>query len=120
MTLQPIQTFVHFDPRDPAFLGLARAARRIAVLLGSSKVQASQEIRGCLDDLLGGVYALVFATKEQYAHRVSKPPEDDKILIRANQPAEGQARTDGKWCMLRGWKKSRRFWQPSASRSPWK
>lgn len=65
--------FLHFDLGEQAFRKLAKGARRIAALLETSKVQANEQMKGCLDDLLGAVYALVFATKEKFAHRVGKP-----------------------------------------------
>ena len=96
-TSQSVQMFLHFDPGDQAFLKLAKGARRIAALLETPKVKASGQIKGCLDDLLGAIYALVFAAKEDFEHRVAKPIEADKVLIRANQLADGKVRTDGKW-----------------------
>jgi hypothetical protein len=47
---------------------------------------------GCLDDLLGALYCLVFATREGFDDRPG-PIEEDKVLIRAEQVASGKVRT---------------------------
>lgn len=88
--------FIDIDLTDHAFGHLAKEASRISVLLNAPKVQAEKRMVGCIDDLLGALYSLVFATRERFEDRVG-PIEEDKVLIRAEQVAAGRLRTDGRW-----------------------
>jgi hypothetical protein len=93
-----MQEILEIDLRDQVFTELARAARRISVLLKLPKVASDPAAFGCSDDFLGGVYALIFARLGGFSDRLGAPIEPDKVVIRAEQIATGKVRTDGK-CM---------------------
>jgi hypothetical protein len=92
-----IQEIVEINLRDQDFTNLAGAAGRISILLKLPKVTPDKAAVGCLDDFLGGVYALIFARLGGYTDRLAVPIEPDKVAIRAEQIAKGKVRTDGKW-----------------------
>jgi len=90
------QALIELDLTDPNFSKLAKESGRIAALLRLPVVQGEVRIVGCLDDLLGAVYCLVFATITKFGDRHG-PIERDKVLIRAEAVSRGSVRTDGKW-----------------------
>ncbi len=92
-----MQEIFEIDLGNQVFANLALAAGRIAALLKLPKVTPNPAAVGCLDDFLGGVYALIFARNGGYADRLNVPIEPDKVVIRAEQIAMGRVRTNGKW-----------------------
>lgn len=88
---------VQLDHTDPKFEELCKSADRIANLLSSPKCQANPSLVGALDDLLGAVYALIFARENDFEDRAAKPIEPNVLLTRAGDLAKGKVRTDGKW-----------------------
>jgi hypothetical protein len=97
MVTESIQGVRNFDPGGVLYHALAESASPIAGLLDTPKVGADKGVKDCLDLLLGAVYSLVFATQEKFEHRVGRPVEDDKVLIRARDLKAGTVRMDGKW-----------------------
>lgn len=82
-----------------AFQELRPQAARIADLMSLPSLQARQSLMGCLDDLLGAVYALMYADHRGYSDRPQALDAQDiqNVLIRARDMSNGRVRTDGKW-----------------------
>jgi len=72
-------------------------AERISTLLKSPVVAKNSDLEACLDDLLGALYALVFAEQAGFVHRVDRPIEISAVITRAEQVSKGEVRVDGKW-----------------------
>ncbi len=87
---------MEIDLHDPAFAELGKFADRIATPLESPTVKLT-DMPACLDDLLGVVYALIFARQQGFVNRSSIPIEVDKVVVRAQDVAKGRVRVDGKW-----------------------
>ena len=82
-----------------AFQELQLQAARIADLMSLSPLQARQSLMGCLDDLLGAVYSLMYAAHRGYSDRPQALNAHDlqNVLIRARDMSNGKVRTEGKW-----------------------
>lgn len=91
------QNIVQIDLKDATFKILSTYADRIGKLLNSYRDTSSSELTACLDDLLGGVYALIYAKQNDFRDRPSLPIEIAAVTVRAEQLAKGLVRTDGKW-----------------------
>lgn len=78
---------------------LFRAAGRIGALLSAANHKSATAREGCLDDLLGAVYSLIFAVANGYVDRPTALDKSsiDSVITRANDLASGHVRTDGKW-----------------------
>lgn len=92
-----MESLVSIDLADPTYGTLAQFAGRIAKLIGVDAVQSDPNVVGCLDDLLGAVFALIFAKQGEFADRLDKPIEIAAVLKRADQIKGGKVRVDGKW-----------------------
>jgi hypothetical protein len=82
---------------EPQLVTLSQMAGRIAQLLKSKF--GKQPLAACLDDLLGAVYALMYAKHYEYIDRPQSLSERDvkNVQIRAENMAIKKVRTDGKW-----------------------
>jgi hypothetical protein len=78
---------------------LAEFAGRIATLLESPEVQSRPSLQASLDDLLGGVYSLIYATHHDYTDRPQTLSSDDirNVLRRAKEMSNLRVRSEGKW-----------------------
>src|SRR5437879_1414139 len=77
---------------------LAMQSKRIGLLLTKHK-NSKTGLLACLDDLLGAVYNLFYATHFQYSDRLKPLTEPDigNVAVRANDMSQCKLRTDGKW-----------------------
>src|SRR6266404_5248074 len=77
---------------------LASQSERLGHLLVKHK-DSQSGLLACLDDLLGAVYNLFFATHYGYSDRQNALTEHDmsNVAIRANDMAQCKVRIDGKW-----------------------
>src|SRR6059036_133007 len=82
---------------EPTYAGLARFASRIATLLALPVVKKNPAMLGTLDDLVGAIYALIFAKESDFTNRSDRPIEIAAVGRRATQLANGRVRDDGKW-----------------------
>ena len=85
------------DVTDPTFNKLCGFADRIGTLLKSQKATSNNALVGALDDLLGAVYALIYAEENGFEDRPNQPIERGVLITRAGQLAQGKVRRDGKW-----------------------
>lgn len=85
------------DLSDATYAALSQSAGSIARLIKSAVATKNPDLSGSLDDLLGAVYALIFAKEGGYTHRPDRPIDIAVVEKRAEQVAAGQVRTDGKW-----------------------
>jgi PHD/YefM family antitoxin component YafN of YafNO toxin-antitoxin module len=79
---------------------LCTSAERIAVLLERAQSRPSRALKACLDDLLGAIYSLLFASRNGFDDRTEKELDDryyKDVSIRAADMSSGSVRTDGKW-----------------------
>jgi hypothetical protein len=81
------------DTKDQTFRDVFLYAERIATLLKSPVVAKSSDLEACLDDLLGALYALVFAKQAGFVHR--RPIEISAVITHAEQVSKGEVRVDG-------------------------
>jgi hypothetical protein len=79
---------------EPRYLRLANTAQRTAKLLDRATTPALVDV---LDDFLGVIYSLIFATSRGFKDRTTGPIEVDKVKTRAGQLAEGHVRLTGAW-----------------------
>jgi hypothetical protein len=86
------------DTKTAVCQRLASQSKRIGVLLIKHKSSQSG-LLACLDDLLGSVYNLFYATHFEYADRLKTLSEHDigNVAIRANDMGQCKVRIDGKW-----------------------
>lgn len=91
--------FFFRSKKDAVFQPLSELAGRIADLLERPELQSQPSLLACLDDLLGAVYSLMYATYHDYADRIQPLGSNDlaNVLIRARDMSNGRLRTDGKW-----------------------
>jgi len=84
---------------DPCFQILAELSGRVAALLKRPDVQTDRPLAACLDDLLGAVYSLMYARHYKYDDRPQPlaPEHLDHVLVRANDMANLELRTEGQW-----------------------
>ena len=70
---------------------LFRAAGRIGVLLSAANHNSATARQGCLDDLLGAVYSLIFAIAHGYEDRPGALDKSNvnSVITRANDLALG-------------------------------
>lgn len=93
-----MRSYLVADKEDTATAELMELSQRIAVLLESPGVKASQYLQASLDDMLGAVYSLMLAKHYDYSERPKgSPPEIQAVINRAKDMAAGKVRTDGKW-----------------------
>jgi hypothetical protein len=85
------------DTKNQTFRDVSLYAERIATLLKSPVVAKNSDLEACLDDLLGALYALVFAKQAGFVHRVDRPIEISAVITHAEQVSKGEVRVDGKW-----------------------
>jgi hypothetical protein len=90
----PPDEHITLDRSQPRYQRLANAAAKIARLLNKA---TSPELIACLDDFLGVIYSLVFATLRAFKDRTTGPIEVDKVKTRAHQLAGGDIRLTGAW-----------------------
>src|SRR5215467_2621142 len=88
--------FRHIDPAGPSQV-LCENAERLYALLTSAGLQSKDNFIGILDDVLGCIYALIFAREWDFQDRNDRQIEVDKVLKRAHQLSKGEVKTDGKW-----------------------
>ncbi|MGA2988913.1 MAG: hypothetical protein ABSD88_00455 [Candidatus Korobacteraceae bacterium] len=76
---------------------LSEFASRIGTLLEANI--RSRGLSACLDDLLGAVYSLFYATRHEYTDRTQElnAAAMKHVTHRARSMAQGRIRTDGKW-----------------------
>jgi hypothetical protein len=91
------RNILQIDLKDATFKILSTYAARIGKLLNSDRATSSPALIACLDDFLGGVYALIYAKQNDFRDKSSLPIEVAAITVRAEQLAKGLVRTDGKW-----------------------
>jgi hypothetical protein len=86
------------DPQNPACLRLGGFSRRIASLL-LAHANSQTGVLACLDDLLGAVYNLFYATRYEYSDRLKPLTTHDigNVAVRASDMAQFKIRIDGKW-----------------------
>ena len=82
---------------DATYGELSRFGDRITSLLQSQQAEPNRDIVASLDDLLGALYAIIFAKHFGFEDRPNRPIEVSAIVKRAQQVARGEVRTDGKW-----------------------
>jgi hypothetical protein len=85
------------DAQEPAYSALSGFADRVRELLLSDPVGEDPNLQASLDDLLGAIYALIFARKLGFTDRTDRPTERGPVAKRAEQLATGTVRVDGKW-----------------------
>jgi hypothetical protein len=78
---------------------LSEFSRRIGGLLGLPEVQSHSPWQACLDDLLGAVYGLFYATRYNYADRTHALGAEylQLVLTRAKDMSSLKVRTEGLW-----------------------
>ena len=76
---------------------LASYAARITALLDDPALKNRQDVTGCLDELIGSIYSLIHAAREEFEDRTNKPKAYGPILTRAQDLSKGEVRTAGKW-----------------------
>jgi len=91
------QVTLSVDRSDRTYKALTGFVARIAKLLNEPAVRANPHLFGTLDDLLGAVYALIFAKQNNFTDRPRGSIESTVVQKRAEQLAAGTVRTDGKW-----------------------
>jgi hypothetical protein len=85
------------DLDEEVYATLARAAARLAGLLEDPILSDNSDLFGPLDDLLGALYALIFAQSAGFRERGSERAERLPPRKRARQLERGVVRTDGAW-----------------------
>jgi len=86
------------DLADQSDLQFASFGDRISKLIESPKVQSNHYLMATLDDLLGAVYALVFARHNNPSFKERTGPiEVEVVLKRAKQVGGGKVRRAGAW-----------------------
>lgn len=91
-------TFLEMSSADQDDNQLAAFGDKIAKLIESPKARASHYLLATLDDLLGAVYALVLAKRNNPPFKDRTGPiEVQVVLERANQLAECRVRMAGAW-----------------------
>src|SRR5690348_15911882 len=85
------------DLSDQRFGSLAIIAGRIAALLETQAASSNAELFSTLDDLVGALYALVFAHRGGFTERQNQTQELEPPRKRARQLERGYVRIDGVW-----------------------
>jgi len=85
------------DLNDLRFQALAKIAERIVTLLETQAATSNTELFSALDDLLGAVYARVFAHRDGFKERRNQKQELKPPRTRARQLEQGQVRLSGVW-----------------------
>jgi hypothetical protein len=91
------ESILQIDVQNETYEKLCGFAQRISNLLESEKVVSRPDMVAALDDLLGAVYAMIFARHYNFEDRSDRPIEVKVVLTRAQQVAQGKVRNDGKW-----------------------
>lgn len=91
--------FFSRSQKDAKFQRLSELAGRLADLLERPALQLQPSLLACLDDLLGAVYSLMYATYHGYVDRIQPLGSNDvaNVLVRARDMSNGRLRSDGKW-----------------------
>jgi hypothetical protein len=84
------------DTKDPTLRTLVDFGARIVKLLEAAHAASSDDLIGALDDLLGAVYALIFAREEGFKGKAGAS-EFSVALDRAKDVVNGQIFADGNW-----------------------
>jgi hypothetical protein len=95
------ESYLLIDPDNEFNKKLMELGTRIDKLLNNPGIKDNDEAMSILDDLLGAVYALVFANHHYFENRTNKPIEKDPVLTRASQIRNCKIRIAGKW--IAGW-----------------
>lgn len=88
--------WLRLNTSNEVIAGIILQAQRVLHLLTLPSTADREDLRDCLDLLLGALYALALAHNEGYEHRLA-PTEPATIRRRAEQLVSASIRTDGKW-----------------------